>query len=403
MRIETKIDTVPLYVSGLRYSIFSGKEWVRDSNTEKLYPSLDEVFGSNNGIESTVYLEPTGTNVLFGIDAVNGIRGGFINLFNDSFGDYLTDAVFYRTIKYDIYSSTTALNKVQLTKTQKTRFTQLPQLSNAFINLVMKIVSGKNTDVEKMQALVNYLDLNCQYSLTPTYTTIEDFVLKGGEGYCEHFATALAIMSRVAGIPSRLVSGYTATEYNATYGYYIIRNSDAHTWVEAYVDGSWMRFDPTPPASSRKLGFLSIFIDSLRMGWYRNIISYDITKQFEFASQIGKGINSISIIIVNGYEFLRAYLKYVVVLILAIPLFVIFLKKTKRNDHLLTAVLSLLGNDKLDSETIREYAERKKSNNEILNVVDMYYRYRFGNDASVLKKIFELINEIKSKKHYLTN
>jgi hypothetical protein len=403
MRIETKITSTPLYVSALRYSIFTGKEWIRDLSTGKIYPQLNNVFGSREGSESTVYLEPTGTNVLFGIDRMIGVRGDFLLLFRDSLGDFLTDTVFYRTIKYDVFSDTNALQKEKLTNVERTKFTQLPHLSSDFTNLVFNLIKGKISDEEKVQSLLNYLNSNCKYSLTPNYNSIEDFVLKGGEGFCEHFATAFAIMSRVSGIPSRLVSGYATSELNQQGEYYVVRNKDAHTWVEVYINGNWMRVDPTPKQEAPRISRLSLFVDSLRMSWYRNIVTYDMTKQFEFVKQIGGGINSISVFVIKGFEFLKSNLRYLIVLILIAPLFVLFIKKPKRNDYILSVVLSLIGDNRLDSETVDEFAKRKKASNEVFKAVHLYYRYRFKKDESTADQIIKLSREIKSKKHYLTN
>ena len=63
----------------------------------------------------------------------------------------------------------------------------------------------------------------------------------------------MAIMLRVVGVPTRMVNGFLAGEYNAIAGSYIVRQSDAHSWVEAYVPGrGWLEFDPTPPDPNRR-------------------------------------------------------------------------------------------------------------------------------------------------------
>lgn len=107
-----------------------------------------------------------------------------------------------------------------------------------------------------------------QYSLRPVrpprgVDPIEEFIGKHRTGHCEYFATALALMLRSQGIPSRLVVGYHGGEYNAMGNYYLVRQRDAHAWVEAYLTaeevailgipgwprnnrGAWLRLDPTP-------------------------------------------------------------------------------------------------------------------------------------------------------------
>jgi protein-glutamine gamma-glutamyltransferase len=95
---------------------------------------------------------------------------------------------------------------------------------------------------------------------------IEDFVTKHPEGHCEYFATALTLMLRSQGIPARMVVGFKCDDWNALGGFYQVRQSHAHTWVEAYLKpsqlppdlihgkdywpwqrcGGWLRLDPTP-------------------------------------------------------------------------------------------------------------------------------------------------------------
>jgi hypothetical protein len=94
---------------------------------------------------------------------------------------------------------------------------------------------------------------------------VEDFLGNNPSGNCEYFASALTLMLRTRGIPARVVVGYKTTEYSNLKDVYTVRQSHAHTWVEAYVDpqhlpqdwpeaewfadwshGAWLRLDPTP-------------------------------------------------------------------------------------------------------------------------------------------------------------
>jgi hypothetical protein len=88
------------------------------------------------------------------------------------------------------------------------------------------------------------------YTLTPPALQqdhpIDDFLFRTRQGYCEHYAQALAWMLRAASIPSRVVAGYQGGELNPVGEYFIVRQSQAHAWVEAYFkDQGWTRVDPT--------------------------------------------------------------------------------------------------------------------------------------------------------------
>ena len=73
------------------------------------------------------------------------------------------------------------------------------------------------------------------------------FLFERKKGHCEYFASSMAVMLRTLGIPSRVVTGFQSGVYNPMTGWQVIRASDAHSWVEAWIDGrGWTTFDPTP-------------------------------------------------------------------------------------------------------------------------------------------------------------
>ena len=75
-------------------------------------------------------------------------------------------------------------------------------------------------------------------------TSIDEFLFEGRKGFCEHYAGATVFLLRASGVPARVVTGYQGGEYQPA-GHMIVRQSDAHAWVEVWIDGSWRRVDPT--------------------------------------------------------------------------------------------------------------------------------------------------------------
>lgn len=129
-----------------------------------------------------------------------------------------------------------------------------------------RIAGNEPTADRKLVALISYLHQNCVYTLdAPAIPTGEDaadyFLFEQRRGYCDLFATTLALMARAVGVPTRLVTGYAGGEYDNEHGVYMLRESDAHAWVEAYVlPWGWVTVDPAPageappmPASRRAL------------------------------------------------------------------------------------------------------------------------------------------------------
>ncbi len=69
---------------------------------------------------------------------------------------------------------------------------------------------------------------------------VEYFLYDIRQGYCDYYATAMAVMLRSLGIPARVVSGYAEGEYNDEAGFYLITERDAHTWVEVFFPALWL-------------------------------------------------------------------------------------------------------------------------------------------------------------------
>ena len=122
------------------------------------------------------------------------------------------------------------------------------------------------------------------------------------EGHCEYFAAALILLSRAAGYPARMVTGFHGGTWNHFEDYLMVRFSDAHAWCEIYDgDGYWFRADPTPVGGDEfgdgmydndtltGVGIdagLIAFLDSLRVQWYRQVVSFDSTAQTTMAETL---------------------------------------------------------------------------------------------------------------------
>jgi len=107
-------------------------------------------------------------------------------------------------------------------------------------------------------------------------------------GNCEYFASALAVMLRSLGIPTRVVNGFQRGEWNPYGGYWVVRMRDAHSWVEAHIDGAWVPLDPSPrgDVAASPLGGLALYIDGLRMSWYRYVVGWSRGDQVHAASTV---------------------------------------------------------------------------------------------------------------------
>lgn len=132
------------------------------------------------------------------------------------------------------------------------RYTQLPDtITPRTRQLAEDLTRSAPTTYDKVIALRDYL-LTIPYDYfpppqAPNTDAVDQFLFVDQRGVCEQYASALVIMLRHLGIPARLVAGFGSGEFNQITGYYEVRASDAHAWVEVYFPGSgWVPFDPTP-------------------------------------------------------------------------------------------------------------------------------------------------------------
>ncbi|MCH8855980.1 MAG: transglutaminase domain-containing protein, partial [Proteobacteria bacterium] len=131
-------------------------------------------------------------------------------------------------------------------------------------------------------------------------------------GHCELFAGSFTLLARLAGIPTRIVTGFQGGTWSGFENYYMVRNRDAHAWCEVYDGkGTWFRVDPTP--GSGRLGDTadsafsqnrlrvdtswSAYFDSLRILWYRRIVNFDKDQQDEMTNKFKKvGVETMNIL-----------------------------------------------------------------------------------------------------------
>ena len=131
--------------------------------------------------------------------------------------------------------------------------TQLPEgIESGVYALTMEVTGGAQTAYDKAEAILNYLQANMRYTLDTDYPPqgrdfVSYFLLDSREGYCSYYATAMAVMGRIAGLPTRYVEGYMARPGRAA-----ITGEDAHAWAEVYFKGvGWIPFDATGGATGR--------------------------------------------------------------------------------------------------------------------------------------------------------
>lgn len=173
-------------------------------------------------------------------------------------------------------------------------YTQLPE--NDDMEVVRRLArewGGEETDrITLARRIENRLRFDYEYSLDVSFASARDhlteFLVRQRRGHCEYFATAMALMLRTYGIPTRIINGYASDEWvGSGGGYYLVRQEHAHSWVEVYFpDAGWIAFDPTPasgigngrvPPTLYRL--LTRWMDTARLWWYVSVIDFDARDQ----------------------------------------------------------------------------------------------------------------------------
>ncbi len=143
-----------------------------------------------------------------------------------------------------------------------------------------------------------YLGDNMAYTLDfvgrEADNPIEDFLFRYKSGHCTYFATAMIMMLRSVGIPARLTTGFLGAEFNPLEDYYIVRQSNAHAWVEAYFpQEGWTTIDPTPPSGRPAVEtrptmtlILRQTWDYLEFRWDRYVMAYGFFDQVGYLLEL---------------------------------------------------------------------------------------------------------------------
>lgn len=173
---------------------------------------------------------------------------------------------------------------------------RLPAPDPRVLKLATDITATARTDFERAQAIERWLLANLKYSLDPWERMADDplahFLFERKKGHCEYFASAMAVLLRAVWIPSRVATGFLGGTHNPLVDWQVVRASDAHSWVEAWIPGrGWVTFDPTPPAEGTPSGLsrFRMWMDAAELFWQEWVVGYDLDRQLTLALTVNEG------------------------------------------------------------------------------------------------------------------
>jgi protein-glutamine gamma-glutamyltransferase len=369
LRVEADIiDPSMLYWRGIVLDHFDGISW-KSLNRE--HQTREKSAISGNRVSQVIYLEPYGNNYLFALD-----KPAFVYLRNATIWKDLTMTTRQNIEKLTKYSALSVVSNTFIPDgIDKATYLQLPDRDFSRIEaLVKKLFYGKSKEAA-VNAILRYLkNGGFSYSLKNLPVTgnpVEDFLFIYKYGNCEYFASSMAVMLRLGGIPARLVGGYLGGQYNDYGRYYLVTQNMAHVWVEAYIDGKgWIRVDPTPgtsgsPANIGQGSFLQnarLYIDLINYYWNVMVIDYDFDKQISLFAGLRNLLKSPFRASFSFRDFMPA-LAYIlaVIIIVVISVYALLRKKSveKRLVGRFVAKMKKYGYERLPYEGLEEFARRE--------------------------------------------
>lgn len=348
MRI--KVDGNPLLARsmhwrGIALTSFDGRRWYTEGHqptalTEgydgwiEVPPTLSADHRYALPFEYTVMLEPLASDAVFvaaeparlrgqffgvGLGGPRTLRRAYLTL--DKTGSLANPFHNFADLRYDAVSElpeipADILRNASQTYSEPLRslYLQLPKLDVRIPALAKMITSRARNPYDKARAVESYLRNNYGYTLdlsgTPPVDPLAYFLFEKRAGHCEYFAAAMTVMMRAVGVPARYINGFLPGEYNDVGGDYIIRASDAHSWVEVFFPGyGWITFDPTPPSDDHPAGLLAqvgFYWDWFQLQWNDWIVNYDFIHQFTLAQGVQRVSRRWSASVRERFEDMRS-------------------------------------------------------------------------------------------------
>lgn len=309
MHIEIQNDLQGVYDlkwRGVALSAFDGKVWSNSFEQTRLRPAGDGSYRlapladprglatvAGRSIRYRVLMEPLGTSVFFLADKPQSLMGDFRQVGTDDGGSVYNLDTDHPINRYEAESQLAETDSDELRLAANTapggmdKYLKLPPLDIRILKLAEEITASAPSNYDKALALERYLSTHFGYTLElPRILPLDplaNFLFERKRGHCEYFASSMAAMLRLLHIPSRIVMGFHGGEFNDLTGQYVVRASDAHSWVEAYFPGSgWVAFDPTPAGSvPTRTGWsrMQLYVDAAASFWREWIVNYDVSHQ----------------------------------------------------------------------------------------------------------------------------
>jgi protein-glutamine gamma-glutamyltransferase len=239
-----------------------------------------------------VFIPPNATGLRFRTRGQLGVEAP-LPAFNGPEGEFRYQPLDERGLKYDVFlSARNAPTFQRLPPADRPRYLALPpDMPDRIRVLADQWTHGLTTPLDRARAIEGRLRTEYRYDLNSpsgrSKQPLDDFLFESRRGHCEFYSTAMAVMLRTLGVPTRNVTGFIGGTWNRFGRFYAVRQGDAHSWVEVYIDDQgWLTFDPTPPGDAAPKSelagawaYLRDFLEATSQRWDRHVVGYDLNQQ----------------------------------------------------------------------------------------------------------------------------
>jgi protein-glutamine gamma-glutamyltransferase len=296
-----------LYLRGAAFDRYDGHAWSRTRHEDlpadqagadvKIRrfpdPARDRIMRIDlESIDPPVVFLPLDAVALRVLAPAPGLDQSRPELFLGAEGVLRYSSAAQRGLRYDVSLASASEPPLPvLTAGERARYLALPPLPPRVGELAETWTNGAQTARDQAHLIEANLRSGYRYDLdSPSGAAknpLDDFLFHSKRGHCEFYSTAMTVMLRELGVPARNVTGFVGGTYNRFSHSYVVRQGDAHSWVEVWLDGTgWTRFDPTPPSDaaprSELTGVLAVmrdFVEALGQRWSRHVVGYDLRQQ----------------------------------------------------------------------------------------------------------------------------
>lgn len=233
---------------------FDGTTWRRERGRYFLEPLVQF---EGPAYRYRVTLEPHGRNWWFALESVVASPSRKVQLTLDR--RLISTEPVTETVSYTATSHPRTVTRAPLSTLGQRYSLALPPGQNPrTIALAARLRAASADATAYARAALDYFaSEGFEYTLTPpklTGNAVDEFLFSTRRGFCGHYASAYATLMRAGGVPARVVTGYLGGEWNPIGRYFVVKQSDAHAWVEVWLDGrGWVRVDPTGVVAPERL------------------------------------------------------------------------------------------------------------------------------------------------------